>query len=48
MELVQERKQSMLIISSGGINGGVDAAYDFKLFFNQIRGFDFTSTAVDI
>ena len=33
--------------SSGGINGGVDAAYDFKLFFNQIRGFDFTSTAVD-
>jgi len=33
--------------SSGGINGGVDAAYDFNLFFNAIRGFDFTSTAVD-
>lgn len=32
--------------SSGGIHGGVDAAYDFKLFFNQIRGFGFTSTAV--
>ena len=27
--------------------GGLDAAYDFKLYFNQIRGFGFTSTAVD-
>jgi glycosidase len=33
--------------SSGGINGGVDAAYDFKLFFNQIRGFGFSGTAID-
>ncbi|MCX6136044.1 MAG: alpha-amylase family glycosyl hydrolase [Ignavibacteriales bacterium] len=34
-------------ISSGGINGGVDMAYDFKLFFNQIRGFGFSTGAVD-
>jgi len=33
--------------SNGSVNGGVDAAYDFKLFFNDIRGFGFTSTAVD-
>ncbi len=33
--------------SSGGINGGVDAAYDFKLFFNQIRGFGFNGSAVN-
>jgi cyclomaltodextrinase / maltogenic alpha-amylase / neopullulanase len=33
--------------SNGGINGGVDAAYDFKLFFNQIRGFGFSSSAVN-
>ncbi|MGD0339577.1 MAG: alpha-amylase family glycosyl hydrolase [Bacteroidota bacterium] len=33
--------------SSGGINGGVDAAYDFKLFFNQIRGFGFYASAVN-
>jgi cyclomaltodextrinase / maltogenic alpha-amylase / neopullulanase len=29
-----------------GVPGGLDAAYDFKLFFNQIRGFGFSSTAV--
>ncbi len=33
--------------SSGGINGGVDAAYDFKSYFNQIRGFSFSTLAVD-
>ncbi len=33
-------------VVTGGVNGGVDAAYDFKLFFNQIRGFGFSSTAV--
>lgn len=33
--------------SSAGINGGLDMAYDFKLFFNQIRGFSFTTGAVD-
>jgi glycosidase len=33
--------------SSGGVNGGVDAAYDFKLYFNQIRGFAFAPTAVN-
>ena len=27
--------------------GGLDAAYDFKLYFNQIQGFGFSSTAVD-
>jgi len=32
--------------SSGGVNGGVDAAYDFKLYFNQIRGFNFASPAI--
>jgi cyclomaltodextrinase len=31
---------------TGGINGGVDAAYDFKLYFNQLRGFGFSSTAI--
>ncbi len=33
--------------SNGGINGGVDAAYDFKLFFSRIRGFSFTESAVE-
>jgi glycosidase len=33
--------------ASGGSNGGVDAAYDFKLYFNQIRGFGFSPTAVN-
>jgi glycosidase len=33
--------------SHAGINGGLDAAYDFKLYFNQIRNFGFTSTAVN-
>lgn len=33
--------------SSNGINGGLDAAYDFKLYFNQIRGFAFTETAIN-
>ena len=32
---------------SGGINGGVDAAYDFSLYFNQIRGFGFSAPAID-
>ena len=32
---------------SNGINSGLDAAYDFKLYFNQIRSFGFTPTAVD-
>lgn len=31
----------------GGVNGGVDAAYDFKLYFNQIRSFAGTATAVN-
>jgi glycosidase len=30
-----------------GTPGGVDAAYDFKLYFNQIRGFAFNATAVN-
>ena len=30
-----------------GINGGVDAAYDFSLYFNQIRGFGFSAPAID-
>ncbi len=33
--------------TSGGINGGLDAAYDFKLYFNQIRSFGFTPGAID-
>ncbi len=28
-------------------NGGVDAAYDFKLYFNQVRDFGFSSSAVN-
>jgi cyclomaltodextrinase / maltogenic alpha-amylase / neopullulanase len=32
--------------SNNGVVGGLDAAYDFKLYFNQIRGFGFTPTAV--
>jgi cyclomaltodextrinase / maltogenic alpha-amylase / neopullulanase len=31
----------------GGANGGVDAAYDFKLYFNQTRYFGFTPAAVN-
>jgi glycosidase len=33
--------------SSGEINGGVDAGYDFKLYFNQIRNFGFSDAAVN-
>jgi hypothetical protein len=33
--------------SSNGINGGVDAAYDFNLYFNHIREFGFYPSAVD-
>ncbi|RPI06950.1 MAG: T9SS C-terminal target domain-containing protein [Ignavibacteriae bacterium] len=33
--------------TSGGVNGGVDAAYDFKLYFNQVRGFEFNTSAVN-
>ncbi len=32
---------------NAGINGGVDAAYDFNLYFNQIENFNFTGTAVN-
>ncbi len=32
---------------AGGIRGGVDAAYDFKSYFNQIRSFGFSTLAVD-
>jgi cyclomaltodextrinase / maltogenic alpha-amylase / neopullulanase len=31
---------------NSGIRGGVDAAYDFKLYFNQIRGFRFNETGI--
>ena len=34
--------------SSGGVFGGVDAAYDFKLYFNRIRGFAFTPFAITL
>ncbi|HLP16571.1 MAG TPA: alpha-amylase family glycosyl hydrolase [Bacteroidota bacterium] len=34
-------------VTTNGVTGGVDAAYDFKLFFNQIRSFGFTGTAVE-
>jgi len=30
-----------------GITSGLDAAYDFKLYFNQIRSFGFTPIAID-
>ena len=33
--------------TNAGINGGVDAAYDFKLFFNQIRSFGFSADAIN-
>jgi cyclomaltodextrinase / maltogenic alpha-amylase / neopullulanase len=33
-------------VTTNGANGGLDAAYDFKLFFNQIRGFGFNSSSV--
>jgi glycosidase len=32
--------------STGGVNGGLDAAYDFKLYFNQIKGFNFSSPGI--
>lgn len=32
---------------SGGIHGGVDAGYDFKLYFNQVRNFGFSSSAIN-
>jgi cyclomaltodextrinase len=32
---------------NGNIRGGVDAAYDFKTYFNQIRNFGFTATAIN-
>ncbi len=28
-------------------NGGLDVAYDFKLYFNQVRNFGFSSTAIN-
>jgi len=34
--------------SSDGVFGGVDAAYDFKLYFNRIRGFAFTPFAITL
>jgi glycosidase len=34
--------------SSGEVFGGVDAAYDFKLYFNRIRGFNFTPFAITL
>jgi glycosidase len=34
--------------TSGGINGGVDAAYDFKLYFNQIRGYYSTGNITNL
>jgi cyclomaltodextrinase / maltogenic alpha-amylase / neopullulanase len=33
-------------VTTNGVPGGLDAAYDFKLFFNQIRSFSFNSLAV--
>jgi glycosidase len=33
--------------TSGGISSGLDAAYDFKLYFNQIRGFQFSASGVN-
>jgi glycosidase len=32
---------------AAGGNGGVDAAYDFKLYFDRFRNFGFTPSAVD-
>jgi cyclomaltodextrinase len=32
---------------SGGIGSGLDASYDFKLYFNQIRSFAFASYAIN-
>jgi cyclomaltodextrinase / maltogenic alpha-amylase / neopullulanase len=31
---------------NGPVLGGLDMAYDFKLYFNQIRGFGFNATAI--
>jgi len=31
---------------NGNVRGGVDAAYDFKAYFNQIRNFSFSSSAI--
>jgi cyclomaltodextrinase len=33
--------------TNGSVTGGLDAAYDFKLYFNQIRGFGFSAAAID-
>lgn len=33
--------------TNNGVSGGVDAAYDFKSYFNQIRNFGFSTLAVD-
>jgi glycosidase len=33
--------------TSDGVFGGVDASYDFKLYFNRIRGFGFTPLAIN-
>jgi glycosidase len=32
--------------ASGGINGGLDASYDFKMYFNAVRNFAFNPSAV--
>lgn len=32
---------------SGGYSGGLDAAYDFKLYFNYIRGFNFGQSGIN-
>jgi glycosidase len=31
---------------SGSVRGGLDAAYDFKTYFNQIRNFGFSNTGI--
>ncbi|MGB6122083.1 MAG: alpha-amylase family glycosyl hydrolase [Bacteroidota bacterium] len=33
---------------SGGLRGGLDAAYDFKLFWNGVRNFGFDPTAISV
>jgi glycosidase len=33
--------------TNGNVHGGVDAAYDFKSYFNQIRSFGFSPGAID-
>jgi len=34
-------------VTTAGFSGGVDAAYDFKLYFNSIRSFGFSSSAIN-